>query len=64
MLEETRAEADSQRNTDLLTHVVHADSCDYVFCGRAVVEADELGGEDDAAEEAKRKGREECFPGA
>lgn len=64
MPQETRAETDPQSNTNLLAHVVHADSCGYIVPFAAMVEADELCREDHPTEEAERKRGENSFPGA
>lgn len=64
MPQETGTEANPQSNTNLLAHVVHADSCGYIVPCTAMVEADELCREDHPAKEAERKRGENAFPGA
>lgn len=52
-LEETRGEADTQGNADLLTHVVHADGCCHLLLRGGIVETDELRRQDDTCEETE-----------
>lgn len=63
MFQKTRTKTYSQSDTNLLAHVVHADSCDYIFPWRAMVEADELRRENYTTKEAERKRGEHSFPG-
>ena len=63
MLHQSGEDADTKGDTNLLAHVIHADSCCHVLFRGTVIKANELCGEDYSSEETVWEG-EKSFPSA
>lgn len=62
MLQKPRANAYAESDTDLLAHIVHANSRGHILLRRALVQADELCREGYATKETEWEGSENFLP--
>lgn len=64
ILQKSRADAYAQGHTDLLAHIVHANSRGHILLRRTLVQTDELCREGYATEEAEWEGGKNFLPDA
>ena len=58
LLENTRCNADTNSNPDLLTHIIHANCCCHMLLWSAVIQPYELCGQDNSSKETEWKAYE------